>query len=136
MRTSAIVLLLAFAAASVGATCKVEPAPMPPTSAGGSPGIGGDVGPFAGAPGTGGAAGEDGGTPECLSTCCQSCKVLRVHHCREGEPTANRATCEDRNCTRTLPGPMQLANLTACTTLECIRAPGKGKRGVTCEGGQ
>jgi hypothetical protein len=137
---AALTILLAFVGLGAqGCPPAPVPPPQPDVGAGGSPGIGGAVVVDAAPPAVGGSPGVGGAAPECTSTCCRSCQVLRDHGCREGQPTAKGATCEDRNCSieaAKLPTVMQLSDLTACTTLACLQKPGKGKRGVACEGGR
>lgn len=128
-----LAFVLGFGAVSLGAKDCGSPGPVSPDvidGAGGSPGIGGAIDNTGGSPGVGGS------TPACSTTCCKSCQALRDHGCPEGRPTAKGASCEDRNCSSDLPASVKLADLSACTTLACIRAPGGKKRGVTCEGGK
>jgi hypothetical protein len=119
--------VLAIALVGLGAKDCGTPDPVPPPqpyAAGGSSGDGGSPG-FGGSP-----------EPSCSTTCCRSCQVLRDHSCIEGQPTPHGATCEERNCGSSIPDSLALADLSACASLTCIRVPGKGKRGVACEGGK
>lgn len=128
MKANILAAVIALGAACLAPACPPQPNPPP------QPVVDAGTG---GSPGVGGAVVADASPPACASTCCRSCAVLQDHGCPEADPTPRGATCETR-CSSALAGPaaMRTPDVSACTTLACIRAPGKGKRGIACEGGR
>lgn len=73
----------------------------------------------------------------CTGYCCPVCSVLTAHGCPEARPTALGHQCTEV-CQNAANGPavaMRWPDVSRCSTIACVRAPGANKRGIGCVGG-